>query len=156
MKLFIFALLSLSFSNALAVTQGQFMGAQMVINITSAQYDGSVDGSPQVLFEAMDRPEKETMIGRGKVLEAPKKVLNFLCGRRAENNYQCSIYIHQSSLARIGIGKAYFEARGEQAKAFFEQFHSQNGVFSYKDEGNTFVIYSTPERFVIKFDAQGV
>lgn len=156
MKFLILALLSLSFSKALAVTKGQFMGMQMIVNIASKNYDGSVDGSPQVLFEAMDRPEQDSFLGRGKALEAPQKVLNFICARKGDNNYQCSIYIHKSNLGRIGMNSAYFEARGDEAKALFQQFYSKDGVYSFKDEASTFLIYATPERFVIKFDAQGV
>ncbi len=155
-KYLLVLLVSLAFSNSFAVTKGQFMGLQMIINISSTSYDGSVDGSPQVLFEAMDRPEQDSFLGRGKSLSAPQKELNFICARRAENNYQCSIYIHKSARGRISSGKAYFEVQGEAAQAYFEQFHSQNGVFSYVDESNTFVIYATPQKFVIKFDAEGV
>lgn len=156
MKLFIFMCLSLSVTSVFATTKGQFMGMQMVVNVASVNYDGTVDGSPQVLFEAMDRPEQDSILGRGKALEAPQKVLNFICAKRGENNYQCSIYVHKSNLGRIGPGKAYFEVRGDEAKLYFQQFYAKEGVFSFKDEAGTLIIYATPERFVIKFDAQGV
>lgn len=153
--LLIFLMCSL-YGNAFAVTKGQFMGRQMIVNISSTSYDGSVDGSPQILFAAMNRPEQDSFLGRGKALQAPQKELNFICARRAENNYQCSIYIHQSTQGRISPGKAYFEVQGPAAQAYFEQFHSRDGVFSYVDEANTFVIYATPQKFVIKFDAEGI
>ena len=41
-------------------------------------------------------------------------------------------------------------------KEMFEQFHTENGRFSYKDGDGVFQIEATPERFVMKFDAQGV
>lgn len=156
MRFLLFALLSLSFSNAFAVTRGQFVGLQMIVNIWSSSYDGSVDGSPQVLFEAMDRPEQDSMVGRGKVLDMPQKVLNFICARKAENNYQCSITIHKTNFSSIGPGKAQFVLRGADAKAIFEQFHTQDGRFSYRDEMSTFSIEATPEIFVMKFNAQGI
>lgn len=156
MKCLFFLFLSFSSSSALATTTGRYLGLQLVVNIASHNSDGSVDGSPQALFEAMDRPEQDSVLGRGKALEAPQKVLNFICAKRAENQYQCSIYIHKSNLGRIAPGKAYFEARGDEAKAYFQQFYSQDDVFSFKDEANTLVIYATPERFIIKYDAQGV
>ncbi|WP_374080354.1 hypothetical protein [Bdellovibrio bacteriovorus] len=156
MRFLLFALLSLSFSNSFAVTRGQFVGLQMLVNIWSSSYDGSVDGSPQVLYAAMDRPEQDSMVGRGKALDMPQKVLNFICAKKAENNYQCSITIHRSNFASIAPGKAQFVARGEDAKAMFEQFHTQNGRFSYRDEMSTFSIEATPEIFVMKFDANGL
>ncbi|WP_413944730.1 hypothetical protein [Bdellovibrio sp. HCB-162] len=156
MRLLLFALLSLSFSTSFATTRGQFVGLQMLVNIWSTSYDGSVDGSPQVLFEAMDRPEQDSMVGRGKVLDTPQKVLNFICAKKGENNYQCSITIHRSNFASIGPGKAQFVARGADAKAIFEQFHTQNDRFSYRDEMSTFSIEATPDIFVMKFNAQGL
>ncbi len=156
MKTLIFLLLAFSSVSATAATRGQYVGMQMIVNIWSTSYDGSVDGSPQVLFAAMDRPEQDSFLGRGKSLDAPQKILNFICARKAENNYQCAIYIHKSSFAHIAPGKASFVAQGADAKALFEQFHSQNGRFSYRDEMSTFAIDATPESFVMKFDAQGI
>ncbi|WII70986.1 hypothetical protein QJS83_10990 [Bdellovibrio sp. 22V] len=157
MRLILLTLLALfSVSQAQAITRGQFTGMQFMVNIASVAYDGSNDSSPQILFDAMDRPEQDSMLGRGKTLEAPQKVLNFICARKGENNYQCSIYIHQSSFGRIAPGKARFDVRGEQAKALFEQFHSQNGRFTFRDEANTFGIEATPERFVMVYEADGI
>lgn len=156
MRFLIFGLLLLSVSTSQAGTRGQFAGMQFLVNIASVMYDGSNDSSPHVLFEAMDRPEQDSIFGKGKTLEAPQKVLNFICARKGENNYHCSIYIHQSNLARIAPGKAYFEARGEQARALFDQFHSNKVQFSFRDGDGLFLIEATPERFVMKFDAEGV
>lgn len=156
MKVLFFTLLTLSASFAQAGTRGQFLGMQFIVNIASVMYDGSNDSSPHVLFEAMDRPEQDSMIGRGKVLEAPKKVLNFICARKGENNYQCSIYIHNSPSARIGPGMAHFEARGAEARALFEQFHTEDNYFTYQDDDGLFLIEATPDRFVMKFNANGV
>lgn len=156
MRFLLFLFLSLSFTSAFAVTKGQFMGRQMIINIASTQYDGSVDGTPQSLFEVMNRPEQDSFLGKGKALEAPQNVLNFVCARRGENNYQCSIYVHQSAYGRIAPGKAYFEMKGDQAKALFDQFHTNGANFSFRDEASTFAIWATPARFVIQFSDQGV
>ncbi|KHD88881.1 MAG: hypothetical protein OM95_07130 [Bdellovibrio sp. ArHS] len=156
MRALLFALISLSVSSSMAVTRGQYLGMQMIINIASVSYDGTVDGSPQELFLAMDRPEQDSILGRGKALEAPQKVLNFICAKKGENNYQCSIYIHKSNVARIGPGKAHFEVRGAEAQALFAQFHSEQGLFTYKDEAQTFAIHATPERFVMWYDESGI
>lgn len=156
MRILLFLILSFGVSSSWAVTSGRYLGMQMIINIASNSVDGTVDGTPQELYLAMDRPEQDSMLGRGKSLEAPKKVLNFICAKKAENNYHCAIYIHKSNVARIGPGKAHFEVRGAEAIALFEQFHSENGLFAFKDEAQTFAIHATPERFVMWFDEQGI
>lgn len=156
MRILLFAVLLLTTTTSWAATRGQFVGMQFIVNVASVMYDGSNDSSPQILFDAMDRPLQDSIIGRGKTLEAPNKVLNFICAHKGENNYQCSIYIHQSSISRIAPNKAYFDARGELAKQLFDQFHTENGRFSFRDGDGVFVIEATPDRFVMKFDAQGV
>lgn len=156
MRILLFAALLLTTTTSWAGTRGQFVGMQFIVNMASVTSDGSNDSSPQLLFEGMDRPIQDSVIGQGKTLEAPKRILNFICARKGENSYQCSIYIHQSDISRIAPGKAYFEARGDLAQQLFKQFHSENGLFSFRDGDGLFIIEATPERFVMKFDAQGV
>lgn len=156
MRFIVAAVMSLISLEAMAITQGQFTGFNMIVNMASNMSDGSVDGSPQALFDSMNRPEQDSMAGRGKVLVVPKKVLNFICARRAENNYHCSIYIHKSEFSQIAPGMARFEVRGEQAKALFDQFHSQGGRYSYRDESSVFGIDATPDVFVLKYNSQGL
>jgi hypothetical protein len=96
-------------------------------------------------------------MGPGKSLEVtPEKILNFVCGKRGENNYQCSIIFHRSSFAQFKPGKAYIEFNGEMAKRVFDQFQSNGAEYSYKDEAGMMLIYSSSNRFVIKYDAQGI
>ena len=140
-----------------AVTRSNFLGFQMMLNIASRNYDGSIDGSPQRLYSDLNVPEQGSIMGPGKSLEVnPEKVLNLVCGKRAENNYQCSIIIHKSPYGRFQPGSAYIEFKGDMAQKVFEQFHSNGVEYSYKDEDGIVLIYSSPERFVIKYDAKGI
>lgn len=156
MRFFLGLLLSLLSLKSLAVTRGTYTGMNLIVNISSNYPDGSVDGSPQELFAAMNRPEQPSMLGPGKSLEAGKKVLNFICVRKAENNYHCAIYIHKTAFSQIAPGKARFEVHGEQAQALFDQFHTQNGSYSFKDEDGKTGVWVTPERFVILYSEQGI
>lgn len=156
MRLFLLVFTSLVASSGLAMTKGQYLGRQMIVNLSSMSRDGSVDGSAQTLFESMDRPIQNSFLGKGKSLEAPKNILNFICAQKYHTDYQCSIYIHQSSFGRIAPGKAYFEAQGEQAAALFSQFYSKAGRVSYRDENDLFAVEATPDRFIIKFDENGL
>lgn len=156
MKLLVFALISLSTFSSYALTKGQFLGRQLVVNISSANYDGTIDGSPQALFSFINRPEQDSFMGRGKVLDFPQKMLNFMCADRGENKFQCSIYIHSSNIARIAPGKASFVVEGDWAKHLFDQFLSNGVRFQYKNEEQTFLIDSTPQKFTMIFDEKGV
>ncbi len=156
MKISFFFLISSLALSAQAVTKGQFAGVQMMINIASINYDGTVDGSPQTLFDALDRPAEDSIAGRGKKLLTPKGVFNFICAKRAENNYQCSVYIQNSAYGKIGPGFAALDIQGEEAQTIFAQFFSEQGQFAFRNEEDTFYLKATPQRFQILFKASGL
>lgn len=141
---------------AQATTTGRFVGPQMLIGLVSHSYDGSTDSSPQRLYELMNRPEQPSHMGPGKSLDTEKKILNFVCNNRGGGQYACAINIHKSAFSSISAGKASFEVLGPAAQAYFHQFHSQNGVFQFRDDSQLFLIEATPERFLIVFSTSGV
>lgn len=141
---------------AQATTTGRFVGPQMLLGLVSHGYDGSVDSSPQRLYELMDRPIQESMMGKGKSLATEKKILNFVCSDRGQGNFSCAINIHKSPFSQVSAQKATFEARGEDARHLFSQFHSQNGRISFRDESNLFMIEATPESFLMVYSAGGI
>lgn len=141
---------------AFATTMGRYVGPQMLISLASHSYDGSVDSTPQRLYELMNVPEKPSSMGPGKALATEKRVLNFVCNNRGQGAYQCVINIHKTQHSQISPGKATFEVRGDAAKALFEQFHTQGGVFSFRDDSQMFAIEATAGKFLIVFSASGV
>jgi hypothetical protein len=141
---------------AQAVTKGQFAGMQMMINIASVNYDGTVDGSPQTLFDVMDRPIEGSIAGQAKKLMTPKGVFNFICAHRAENNYQCSIFIQNSTYGKFAPGYAVLDIQGDQARDLAAQFFLKNSEFVFRNEGNTLYLKVTPDRFYLVFKEGGV
>lgn len=156
MRFLIFALLSLSFTRSYAMTQGRFMGIEMMVNISTSSMDGSSDSTPEDLYKLMNRPEEDSMVGRGKAMDAPKKVLNFICAIRSAGNYLCTIHMHKSNYGKISFNNAIFEVQGAEAQHYFDQFHSQGGRFYFKNPEGTFLIDATPDHFLIKFAQGGV
>ena len=132
------------------------VGPFMLVSLATHASDGSVDSAPQRLYELMNVPEKPSSMGPGKALAGEKRVLNFVCNDRGQNAFQCAINIHKTQFSQISPNKATFEVHGEAAKAYFDQLHSQNGVFSFRDDENTFAVEATPERFLIVFSTSGV
>lgn len=141
---------------AQAVTKGQFAGMQMMINIASINYDGTVDGSPQTLFDVMDRPVEGSIAGQGKKLLTPKGVFNFICAHRAENNYQCSIFVQQSAYGKFAPGYAVLDIQGEMARDLAAQFFLKNSEFVFRNEESTLYLKVTPDRFYLVFKEGGV
>ena len=156
MKLLSLIIILLSSVSVQAVTTGRYVGPQMLIGLASHSYDGSADSSPQRLYELMNRPEQPSHMGKGKALAAEKRVLNFVCSDRGSGQFTCAINIHKTQFSQISNGKATFEVRGAEAQALFEQFHSQNGAISFRDDSNLFAIEGTADRFLIVFSSSGV
>lgn len=156
MRFFALVFLVLISFNAHAVTRGNFMGINFIVNITSNSPDGSNDGSPQVLYGLMNRPEQNSMLGPGKSLEIDKKTLNFICAKKAENNYHCTILIHKTAFSQIGPGRGKFVMQGEQARALFNQFHTNGVSLTFKDEAGKTLVHMTPESFIVEYNEQGV
>lgn len=156
MRLILLGIIALFSSVSWSATKGQYLGRQMIVNITSQDRSGALDESAGVLFAAMDRPVQNSFLGKGKSLVAPQNQLNFICAEKSANNYQCSIYIHQSNFGKIAPGKAQYHVTGADAKALFSQFHSNGVQFSYRDENQTFAIEATPDQFLITFTESGL
>lgn len=156
MKLLSVLLILLSSQTLMAKTSGRMVGPFMLISLASHTSDGVVDGTPKRLYELMNVPEKPSNMGPGKALSTEKRVLNFVCNSRGQDAYQCAINIHKTQFSQISPNKASFEVHGAAAAAIFAEFHSENGVFSFRDEENLFAIEATPERFLIVFSTSGV
>lgn len=138
-----------------ATTTGRMVGPFMLISLASHTSAGT-DSTPERLYQLMNRPEQPSNMGKGKALASEKRVLNFVCNDRGQGAFQCAINIHKTQFSQISSGKATFEVHGAAAKAYFDQFHSQGEIFSFKDDSSLFAIEATPEKFLIVFSSSGV
>lgn len=136
-----------------AMTSGRFLGQQFMINIAAQNPDGSVDSSPQKLFDAMNVPVQDSMLGPGKALKAEQKVLNFICANRGSGGgYTCMILIHQSAAAQIGLHKASFHLQGETARNLSAQFFlNDQNHFNFEDDSGLLSIKVSPDTIDIIF-----
>ncbi|QDK37755.1 hypothetical protein [Bdellovibrio sp. NC01] len=157
MKTLVMLLLLSSASVSHAVTNGRFLGQQFMINIAAQNPDGSSDDFPQKLFEVMNVPIQDSMLGPGKSLKAPERTLNFICANRTSGGYTCMLLIHRTANAQLGLKTASFKANGELAQALGQQFflgNEQKIVLSNAE--HTLEIQVTPTDFSIRFDEQGL
>ncbi len=139
-----------------AATSGSFLGQQFMINISAQGYDGSTDELPQKLFEAMNVPAQDSMLGPGKALKTPDKFLNFICANRGSGGgYTCMLLIHRTQWSRLGTKSASLRVQGDLAQALAAQFYSSNAVTFHNAEG-TLEVKVAPNEFSIRFDQQGL
>ncbi|MDG0816648.1 hypothetical protein [Bdellovibrio svalbardensis] len=138
-----------------ARTQGRFLGQQFMINIAAQGYDGSTDELPQKLFEAMNVPVQDSILGPGKTLQTPFKFLDFICANRTSGGYTCMLLIHPSKSAQLGLKTASLRVEGEMAQKLAAQFFPSSGEVFQNAEG-TLEVKVTPNQFSIRFDEQGL
>lgn len=128
-----------------------------MINIAAQNPDGSSDDFPRALFDVMNVPIQDSMLGPGKVLKTPDKMLNFICANRTSGGYTCMVLIHRTSNAQLGLKTASFTAHGELAQALGQQFFLGNEEkIVLSNAEHTFELQVTPTDFRIRFDEQGL
>ncbi|HEX7672578.1 MAG TPA: hypothetical protein VF412_00335 [Bdellovibrio sp.] len=154
-KIFLSTLIFLSAGFAQAMTQGQFLGGQFMINMTAQNPDGSGDESPQKLFTAMNVPIQDSMLGPGKSLKTDQKIMNFICANRSNGGYTCMLMLQRSASAQLGLHRATLELEGDSAIATAAQFFLDHGTYRFVNEEKTLQVLVTPTTFSIHFDEQG-
>jgi hypothetical protein len=141
---------------ASAYTRGSFTGMQFMINIAATNYDGSNDDSAMNLYQGMNVPVKGSFMGPGKTLEAPQKMMNFICADRTNGGYACTIILQAQGGAEVGMHSAHLVVTGDQAAAFWKQFNLTSGQFHFQNLEKTLVINSTSDRFEVFFNQDGI
>lgn len=156
MRKLLFLSLILVSVNLQARTEGRFLGMQYMINLISAGYDGTFDHTPTRLYEQMDVPEQSSMLGPGKALQVSQKEMSFICNKKAENSYHCSILIFKSPQGSFGLRSAQIKYEGEKAKAIVAQFFpNQDGSdVNITDDTGQFNLIIKPDLFQLTFEAQ--
>ena len=91
---FIIPLLIFSWSlNSYSAVKAQFFGVQTMLNIISAG-----DSDPLDLFNLMNVPIQNSIMGPGKAIVSLDKIFNFVCAVQGNEN-KCSIIIKASPKA---------------------------------------------------------
>lgn len=155
MRKLLFLSFILSSLNLQARTEGRFLGMQYMINMVSASYDGTFDHTPTRLYEQMNVPEQSSMLGPGKALQVSQKEMSFICNKKAENNYQCSILIFKSPHGSFGLRSAQIKYEGEKAKVVVAQFFpNQDGSdVNITDDTGQFNLVIKRDLFQLTFEA---
>lgn len=142
--------------NLFARAEGRYLGLNYMINLVSTEFDGSFDHTPARLYAQMNVPEQQSFLGLGKALQVSKKEMSFICSKKAENNYQCSILIFNSPQGSIALRSAQIKYTGEQAKAITSQFflNEDGSDLVITDDSGQFNLIMRSDFFQLTFNAQ--
>lgn len=148
-----FLVLILGFT-AQAMTSGQFAGPYGIIRVVTRDFTGATDTDGKVLFDAMNVPEKSSMLGPGKAIEATDGALQFICANRQQVGYECSIFIHQKGYGSVNATKKtmLYKLLGDEANAYGKLFKTNaNGEFHFVSVDGLLKVNVGPGYFEVAF-----
>lgn len=134
--------------SAHSATRVQFLpgNQNLMVNIVAVGPDGLEDTDYQTLFEALDLPVQNTLMGPGKGFRSSKNEISFTC---APQRKQCSIVFSRSAYLNIDSSHQQFQFKvsGEAAQ-FFAQIFPKN--FNFLATDGLLQIQSSDELFLIQ------
>lgn len=144
---------------ARAITRGQFVGPYGIIRVLSQDATGVTDSDGQILYDAMDVPVKNSMIGPGKAIQTTDKGMQFICANRQNAGYECSIFVHntpQSIVDPVNHVMSY-KLTGEKANAYVKLFKvNSQEEFSFISADRTLKVQAKKNYFEVRFAESGV
>lgn len=148
-----FLVLILGFA-AQAMTSGQFAGPYGIIRVVTRDFTGATDTDAKVLLDAMNVPEKSSMLGPGKAIEATDGALQFICANRQQSGFECAIFIHQKGYGSVNASKKtmLYKLLGEEANAYGKLFKTDaNGEFHFVSIDGLLKVNVGPGYFEVSF-----
>lgn len=157
MRQFLFLSLLLGSLNLQARTEGRFSGVQYIIKFISVNLDATNDHFPTTVYEKMNVPEQQTVMGPGKVIEVDEKEMSFMCNKKGENSYHCIVLVRQSAHGSFGLRSAQVKYTGEKAKAMAAQFFPDEeggSELHMTDPTGQFNLIVTPDLFHLTYETK--
>lgn len=151
--LMLFLVLSLGVS-AQAVTRAQFVGPYGIIRIVAKDYSGMTDTDGQILFEQMNVPVRDSIIGPGKSIEAADKGLQFICANRHELGFECSIFVHKKGHGAVNASRKLmqYKVEGPEADIYSKLFKvDEKGQLLFVSQEGYFKVEVKPQYFEVLY-----
>lgn len=151
--LILFFALSASIA-AEAVTRAQFLGPYGIIRILARDFSGAKDPDGQVLFEAMNVAQKDSIMGPGKAIETFDRSLRIICANRPQIGHECSIFIHNAASGVVDSARKIMQYKivGEKADDYGKLFKTDaNGVYLFISTDGSFKVNVKPGSFEVYY-----
>jgi hypothetical protein len=153
-RVFLLTLLIALSSTAAAVTRAQFSGPYGIIHILPRDFSGAIDADGQSLFNAMNVPQKDSILGVGKAIETEDKTLQFICANRPQIGHECSIFIRNGEFAAVDSIRKFmrYKITGEKANQYGALFQRDSkGFYSFTSGDGSFIVRIEPGSFEIYY-----
>lgn len=138
--------------NAFAATQIRFFPGDrnaMVI-ITPTDKFGNADSDSTDLYQIMNVPEQDTMLGKGKSIISAERDFNMVCG---EYKSQCQFIFNKSANVKISSGENMisFTIQGPEAKRLVDMFKlNDRGEVYFQAVDKEFILTGDHSTFLFK------
>lgn len=127
---------------------------QVMITIYRNRLGGS-DADAKALFDAMNVPVQDSLLGPGKAIEDSTKALSWVCGDKGKDGFQCTFMFKKSGATRVRTNpiEVEYTATGQEASALSDLIHlnQANGTFEFRNEESTLAISMSATKTNIRY-----
>lgn len=127
---------------------------QVMITVYRGRLGGS-DSDARALFDAMNVPVQDSLLGPGKAIEDSTKALSWVCGDKGKDGVQCTFMFKKSGATRVRTNpiEVEYRATGQEAQALFNlvHFNQPNGAFEFQNEEGTLNISISATETTIRY-----
>ena len=127
---------------------------QAVITVFKGRISGdNHDGS--FLFDSMNVPAQDGMLGPGKAIKDSSQILSWVCGDKGQDGFQCTFMIQKNARTEIHQNpvRVSYRARGAEAQALSKLVvpNEPDGTFKFINREGTIKILATDSEFSLHY-----
>jgi hypothetical protein len=127
---------------------------QVMITVYRNRIGGS-DSDARTLFDAMNVPIQDTLLGPGKAIEDLTKALSWVCGDKGKDGYQCTFMLKKSASTRVRTNPIVVEysVTGQEAQALYGlvHFNQPGGGFAFQNEEGTLNLVISATKTTVQY-----
>lgn len=152
MKIALILIITLMSSLSFSATRMRFFigDRNSIAFITPTDIYGNADSDSTDLYQVMNVPEQDTMLGKGKGIVSTDSDFNLVC---SEYRQQCQVILNKSPNTIISTSKKYmsFSVTGEEAARLTQMFKlNERGEAYFKTVDNLFRFSGNSKNFTFE------
>ena len=144
--------------SSFASTRATFFGVGAMVQVIPQSPNGTIDRDGQDLYEAMNVPVQDSIMGPGKAIQTQDQAISFTCAIRNNTSYECSIVFNQSRYLQMDMinKKLKFHVSGAIATEIRQKFFLKDNEFHFKAADGLMKVDAVDDEFTFLYSAQGV
>ncbi len=127
---------------------------QAVITVFKGRVSGD-DHDGRFLFEAMDVPVQDGVLGPGKAIKDSGQILSWVCGDKGSDGIQCTFMVQKNARTEIrqNPARVSYKVSGAEAQAWFKTVvpNEPDGSFKFQNREGTLAISSSASEFSLQY-----